>query len=115
MRFLGAQGFQPFLIDWQAPGDAERRFDLGDYVLGRMTDTEGGFYSAEDADSEGEEGKYYVWTPAEIEDVLGAGRAGTFAAVYDVKPGGNWEGRTILNRPRPVEDVASTSPRESVT
>ena len=41
------------------------------YVLRDMTSPEGGFYSAEDADSEGEEGKFYVWTPAEIKDVLG--------------------------------------------
>ena len=45
-----------------------------DYVLKRMTAKEGGFYSTEDADSEGEEGKYYVWSPAEINGVLGAAR-----------------------------------------
>ena len=46
-----------------------------DYVLGRMTDPDGGFYSTEDADSEGVEGKYYVWTLDEINEVLGADRA----------------------------------------
>ncbi len=60
----------------------------------------GGFASALDADSEGEEGKFYVWSAAEIENVLGAEDASFFASVYDVTPEGNWEGHTILNRLR---------------
>ncbi len=55
------------------------------------------FVSALDADSEGEEGKYYVWSEAEVERVLG-NEAGLFKQVYDVTSGGNWEGVTILNR-----------------
>jgi len=55
------------------------------------------FASAYDADSEGEEGKFYVWSEAEIDAVLGEAAA-PFKAVYDVTPGGNWEGKTILNR-----------------
>jgi uncharacterized protein YyaL (SSP411 family) len=59
----------------------------------------GGFASSYDADSEGEEGKFYVWTAAEITDVLGPGeQTAIFAQVYDVTEGGNWEGKTILNR-----------------
>ncbi len=59
----------------------------------------GGFASSYDADSEGEEGKFYVWTAQEITDVLGRGEpAALFAQVYDVSEGGNWEGKTILNR-----------------
>jgi uncharacterized protein YyaL (SSP411 family) len=59
----------------------------------------GGFAASYDADSEGEEGKFYVWTAAEITDVLGRGeQAAIFAQVYDVTEGGNWEGKTILNR-----------------
>ena len=59
----------------------------------------GGFAASYDADSEGVEGKFYVWTAAEITDVLGKGeRAAIFAQVYDVTEGGNWEGKTILNR-----------------
>jgi len=77
-----------------------------DYVLGRMTAPEGGFYSAEDADSEGEEGKYYVWTLEEIRSVLGPERAEVFAAVYDVTAEGNWEGKTILNLPKPIDQAA---------
>ncbi|MDE2166151.1 MAG: thioredoxin domain-containing protein [Alphaproteobacteria bacterium] len=58
---------------------------------------EGGFASSLDADSEHEEGKFYVWTEAEIDGALGA-RAARFKATYDVTPAGNWEGRAILNR-----------------
>ena len=68
------------------------------YVLGRMTSPEGGFYSTEDADSEGVEGKYYVWTLAEIREILGDDRASAFATYYDVTEKGNWEGHNILNR-----------------
>ncbi len=59
----------------------------------------GGFASSYDADSEDEEGKFYVWTAEEITNVLGRGeQAAIFAQVYDVTEGGNWEGKTILNR-----------------
>ena len=58
----------------------------------------GGFAAALDADSEGEEGKFYVWSEGEIERVLGADDAALFAKAYDVTPDGNWEGHTILNR-----------------
>ncbi len=59
----------------------------------------GGFAASYDADSEGEEGRYYVWTAKEITNVLGGGeQAALFAQVYDVTEGGNWEGKTILNR-----------------
>ena len=58
----------------------------------------GAFASALDADSEGEEGKFYVWTPDEIEAVLGAEDAAVFGKAYGVAPEGNFEGHTILNR-----------------
>jgi uncharacterized protein len=77
-----------------------------DYVLSRMTGEEGGFYSTEDADSEGEEGKYYVWSQGEIDEILGTEKAKTFCYVYDVSGPGNWEGKNILNLPRPVGQAA---------
>jgi uncharacterized protein YyaL (SSP411 family) len=77
-----------------------------DYVLREMTSPEGGFYSTQDADSEGVEGKFFVWTPEEIAEVLGDDEAKIFCAAYDVAPGGNWEGHSILNRPKPLADVA---------
>ena len=66
-----------------------------DYVLREMTSKEGGFYSAQDADSEGEEGKFYVWKKSEIKEILGKD-ADTFCLFYDVTDGGNWEGNSIL-------------------
>jgi uncharacterized protein len=77
-----------------------------DYVLRDMTSPEGGFYSAEDADSEGEEGKFYVWTPTEIEGVLDPDDARLALRFWDVTEGGNFEGKNILNVPRPLEVVA---------
>jgi uncharacterized protein YyaL (SSP411 family) len=65
------------------------------YVLGQMTSHEGGFYSAQDADSEGEEGKFYVWKKHEIQEILGKD-ADVFCLYYDVTDGGNFEGNTIL-------------------
>lgn len=77
-----------------------------DYVLSEMTDSAGGFYSAEDADSEGEEGKFYVWSMDEIESVLGSGAASLFCEVYGVTAAGNFEGHNILHLPQSIESVA---------
>ncbi len=75
-----------------------------DYVLREMTDSGGGFYSATDADSEGEEGRFFVWTAAEIRRELGDGTTTElFLDHYDVRPEGNWEGTSILNVGRPDE------------
>lgn len=68
-----------------------------EYVLRDMTSPEGGFYSAEDADSEGVEGKFYVWTPEEIVDVLGDKDAKEFCKMYDVTQKGNFEESNIPN------------------
>ncbi|CAA9451430.1 MAG: Uncharacterized protein YyaL [uncultured Rubrobacteraceae bacterium] len=78
-----------------------------DYIVRDMTDPEGGFYSAEDADSEGEEGKFYVWTPGEIEAVLEPEEARLAMRFWDVTERGNFEGKNILNVPRPPEAVAA--------
>ncbi len=68
-----------------------------DYVVREMTSPEGGFYSTQDADSEGEEGKFFVWTPAEIEQVLTPDAAALFLPYYDVTKRGNFEGKNILH------------------
>ncbi len=69
------------------------------WVLREMTSPDGPFYSTLDADSEGEEGKFYVWTAVEIEQVLGKDEADLFSTVYGIEPEGNWEhGRNILHR-----------------
>jgi uncharacterized protein YyaL (SSP411 family) len=78
-----------------------------DYVLREMTASDGGFYAATDADSEGHEGKFFVWSADEIRSVLtAAGRADDIEAFfqhYDVTPAGNWDGSTILRVRRPDE------------
>ena len=76
-----------------------------DFVLREMTSQEGGFYSALDADSEGEEGKYYIWKKKEIRDIIGAD-AEVFFLYYDVTDGGNFEGSTILNNNISTSSVA---------
>ena len=76
-----------------------------DYILREMTGPEGGFYSATDADSEGEEGKFFVWTPAEIEAVLGD-EAGIFSGFFGVTQAGNFEGNNILNIKQKASDYA---------
>ena len=76
-----------------------------DYILREMTGPEGGFYSATDADSEGEEGKFFVWTPAEIEAVLGD-EAAIFSGFFGVTQAGNFEGNNILNIKQKASDYA---------
>jgi uncharacterized protein YyaL (SSP411 family) len=83
-----------------------------DYILGRMTGPEGGFYSTEDADSEGVEGKYYVWSPHEIAALLNPDAAKTFCYVYDVTEQGNWEDHNILNLGRTLDQAAQLLGRE---
>jgi uncharacterized protein YyaL (SSP411 family) len=98
-----------YLETYQATGDAfYRRIaeETLDYVLRDMTSEEGGFYSAEDADSEGEEGKFYVWTPEELEAALDPEEAYLAARYWDVTERGNFEGKNILHVPRPPEVVA---------
>ena len=77
-----------------------------DYVLREMTDPRGGFYSAQDADSEGEEGKFFVWTPGEIRSALGEADAGIFGSYFGVTDAGNFTGKTILNVPQPPASFA---------
>lgn len=67
------------------------------YVLRDMTSEDGGFYSAEDADSEGVEGKYYVWSLDEVFDVLGSDRGKAFCQAFDITNMGNFEGESIPN------------------
>jgi hypothetical protein len=78
-----------------------------EYVIREMTGPDGGFYSATDADSEGVEGKYFVWTPAEVRAALkNDEEARRFCELYDITEAGNWEHTNIPNRLRPIDDVA---------
>jgi len=77
-----------------------------DYVLREMTSPEGGFYSTQDADSEGVEGKFYVWEPAEVDEILEAQNGPAVRAYLGIEPGGNFEGESIPTRRRPAAEVA---------
>ncbi|HET6676506.1 MAG TPA: aldo/keto reductase [Nitrospiraceae bacterium] len=78
-----------------------------DYILREMTSADGGFYSATDADSEGVEGKFFVWTPEQIHAALpNQEDTARFCAFYDVTAAGNWEHTNVLNRPKSYAEVA---------
>ena len=99
-----------YLEGWQATGESFYRRVAGetlDYLLREMTSPEGGFHSATDADSEGEEGKFFVWTPEQVAEVLDEDEARAFNAFYDVTPEGNWEGKSVLHVPRELDVVAA--------
>jgi uncharacterized protein YyaL (SSP411 family) len=82
--------------------------DVRAYLEREMLSPDGAYYSAQDADSEGEEGRFFVWTAAEIEALAGPADAEIFCAVYDVSAEGNFEhGRSVLWTPRPIEKVAA--------
>ena len=78
-----------------------------DYVVREMTDPGGGFYSSQDADSEGHEGKFFVWSRQEISEALEQREADLFCDYFNVTEGGNFEGSNILNVPDTLEDVAA--------
>jgi uncharacterized protein YyaL (SSP411 family) len=98
-----------YLHVYQATGDEFfRRIveETLDYVVREMTDASGGFYSTQDADSEGVEGKFFVWSVEEINQLLGAEDGALFAAYYGATPAGNFEEQNILNVERPAEALA---------
>ena len=78
-----------------------------DYVVREMQDAEGGYYCATDADSEDEEGRFFVWTLDEIQALLDPVSAKAFALFYDVTVQGNWEGKNVLHPSRTVTQAAS--------
>jgi uncharacterized protein YyaL (SSP411 family)/aryl-alcohol dehydrogenase-like predicted oxidoreductase len=109
MLYDNAQLARVYVEAWQATTDPEYERvarETFDYVLREMQGPEGGFYSATDADSEGEEGKYFVWTQQEIVTLLGTEDATRFCAYYGASMGGNWEGKNILNTSHPLPVVA---------
>lgn len=102
---------QAYLDAYQATGDSYYSTvaeEILDYVLRDMTSPEGGFYSAEDADSEGEEGKFYVWNVNELVDILGEDDANFYQKVFNIRTGGNWnEGyRHKTNIPHLTENIS---------
>ena len=77
-----------------------------EYLIKDMQAREGGFYAARDADSEGEEGLFYVWTLEELQSALGSEKAKLFSRTYDVSESGNFEGRNILHLPHELDAVS---------
>ena len=98
-----------YLHYFQVSQDATARDTVSgilDYVLREMTHPDGGFYSTQDADSEGHEGKFFVWDSAEIRDALGEPDGDLFNAYYNITDAGNFEGRNIPNVTRSIAEVA---------
>lgn len=115
MLYDNAQLSRLYLHAYQKYGDPffkQVAEDIYDYILREMTAPEGGFYSATDADSEGEEGKFFVWSLDELQDALVPLAGGDFDAVavaveyYGVTRAGNFEGHNILHVPNDAETVA---------
>lgn len=89
-----------YLDAWQVTGDPTFRRvveETLEFVARELMSPEGGFYSSLDADSEGEEGAFYLWSPGELEAALGRDQAAAFGAAFDVSQAGNFEGRNILH------------------
>ncbi|GAB4546859.1 MAG: thioredoxin domain-containing protein [Anaerolineales bacterium] len=100
MLYDNALLLRAYLRAWQISGDAQFKrivTETIDFIEREMTDPQGGFYSSLDADSEHEEGKFYVWTLDNIREVLQED-AKFFEAAYGITARGNWEGQTILQR-----------------
>jgi uncharacterized protein YyaL (SSP411 family) len=112
MLYDNAQLASLYLHAWLATGEAEYRRvteETLDYVLREMTHPAGGFYSAQDADSEGVEGKFFVWSPEEIRSVVGNPELARVALAYwGVDDGPNFEGHSILFVPREPGQVAKS-------
>jgi len=102
MLYDNAQLAHVYTIAWQLTGEPFYRAIADEtfaYVLTEMTSPEGGFYATQDADSEGEEGKFYAWTVAELRDVLGTEDGERVAGLLGVTERGNFEGSNVLSIP----------------
>ncbi len=109
MLYDNGQLVVAYVEAYQATGDpayARIAREILAYIEREMTSPEGGFYSATDADSEGEEGTFFVWTPKEVRALLTGEEARLAIAYYGVTEKGNFEGKNILTAARPIEDVA---------
>ncbi|MDJ0756754.1 MAG: thioredoxin domain-containing protein [Ardenticatenaceae bacterium] len=109
MLYDNSQLARLYLHAWQVTGNPlYKRIteEILDYVLREMTHEDGGFYSSLDADSEGEEGKFYVWTLNEWIEALGEDHL-PMAVYFDITAHGNWEGKNIPNMPRSHEEAAA--------
>jgi uncharacterized protein YyaL (SSP411 family) len=111
MLYDNAQLARVYLHAWQITKDPHFKqvvTETLDFVAREMTHPAGGFYSSLDADSEGEEGKFYVWTLDEIREVLKEDSE-FFEAAYGITPRGNWDGKTVLQRALDDASLAARS------
>ncbi len=110
MLYDNALLIQSYMEAWQVTGKPFYR-EIGEeiigYILREMTHPEGGFYSAEDADSEGHEGRFYTWTLSDVQQILGEKESELFCRFFDITEEGNFEGRNILHTPLHLEEFAS--------
>ena len=109
MLYDNALLIESYLATWQLTKKPLYRQiceDVIQYILRDMTHAEGGFYSAEDADSEGHEGWFYTWPFEEVQNILGKKESPLFCEYYNITPEGNFEGRNILNTPLRLEEFA---------
>ena len=100
MLYDNAQLMEAYLVGYQLTKNEDYLTVISqilEWLKDEMIDKDGGFYSSMDADSEGVEGKYYVWNPEEIESVLSENEAKIFNQYYDISKTGNWEGNSIPN------------------
>ncbi|MDH4111196.1 MAG: thioredoxin domain-containing protein [Actinomycetota bacterium] len=111
MLYDNAQLLQLYTRSWQVTGDERYRtvaVETAEYLLREMQHAEGGFFSSQDADSDGVEGKFFTWSWAELVGLVGESVARAFGAT----PEGNWSGEhgptNVLWRPRPIDELAST-------
>lgn len=125
MLYDNAQLALAYLHAYLITGSAHYRYvcmETLDFILRELTDDEGGFFSSLDADSDGEEGKYYLWSQAEIENILGneewltqarlsmppgLSPADLFCTAYGITSGGNFEGQNILSRKLSSRELAN--------
>ncbi|MEQ1923575.1 MAG: thioredoxin domain-containing protein, partial [Pyrinomonadaceae bacterium] len=116
MLYDNAQLARVYLHAYQVTGNEFYKriaVETLEYIRREMLDTSGGFYSTQDADSEGEEGKFFVWSVDEIEEILGD-EAKAFCEYFDVTASGNFEGSNILNIKNPVATAPGSDSRKKL-
>jgi len=115
MLYDNAQLARVYLHTWQVTGNefyGTIKEEILDYVMREVTDPAGEFYSTQDADSEGKEGKLFVWTPDEIREIVG-GEEDAVMAAYGVTHHGNFEGKNILEFVGDLREIAIVGDPES--
>ncbi|MEO6051955.1 MAG: thioredoxin domain-containing protein, partial [Pyrinomonadaceae bacterium] len=117
MLYDNAQLIRVYLHTYQITGEEFYKriaVETLEYIRREMLDSSGGFYSTQDADSEGVEGKFFVWTPEEIVGILGEEEGAEFCKYFDVTASGNFEGENIINIKNPVATAPGSDARKKL-